>query len=196
MRVLSNEAHRDILDALLNLQDGELLEAMNGLYRMVALMMAEVVNAVERARHVRDHRGVDDTAMLQVTKEKKRRLPQVEEAAREKKEAGSLSGEAVSLAQTKLDVIQQPPGKMKTTDWFFNHFLFDLRTDLEESSALMALTKAVILGRKLFAYRAKPPDQEGLGLSRMDRPGALLAAFELHEVEAEITEETLAWADE
>ena len=64
VRVLSNEVHRHILDGLLTLSDSDLLEAMNGLYRVLALMMAEIVNTVERARHVRDHRGGDDAAML------------------------------------------------------------------------------------------------------------------------------------
>ena len=60
--LLSNEVHRNILIAL---SDADLLEAMNGLYRMIALMMAEIVNTVEHARHVRDHKGGDDVAMVQ-----------------------------------------------------------------------------------------------------------------------------------
>ena len=76
VRVLSNEVHGHILDGLLNLSDSDLLEAMNGLYRMLALMMAEIVNTVERARRVRDHRGGDDTAMFHMKALKvKKRLP-------------------------------------------------------------------------------------------------------------------------
>ena len=105
--------------------------------------------------------------------------------------------EEVALVHTALDVFRQPEGrKMGSADWFFNHHMYDRKADLESSTSLAVNTKAILLGRKLGMHRSKSPPPEGLGLDRLARLGALLAAFELHGVDPEPSAEARAWADE
>ena len=151
--------------------------------------MAEIVNTVERARHVRGHKGGDDVAMVQTGMRIRNKKPGL---------TTEKMDEEVALVQTALDVFRQPEGrKMGSADWFFNRHRYDLKADLESSTSLAVNTKAILLGRKLGMYRSKSPPPEGLGLDRLARLGALLAAFELlHGVDPEPSAEAHAWADE
>ena len=56
---------RRLMDALTVMDGSALVEALKGFYGFISLLTAEVVVAIETARHDRDHNEGDGTMMVQ-----------------------------------------------------------------------------------------------------------------------------------
>ena len=98
------------------------------------------------------------------------------------------------MMQTSLQLGQQTG--MHHIDWFFSQEMIEMQQGSEKMFSLGAHIRASLMGRMLLTFRARVPHQEGHGLDRIGRLGALLAPYEERGPLDEMNADDERWAEE